>query len=322
MAKKAFVGTKTYYYKLDAARAVLDHSHAPRSGFTHSQNVHAEYSHLNRGYYYHDASSCADALDLMLEKHKQVTGKKVRSDCNVLFEHVVWLSEHQYRRLENQYGPERVRDAFLARLKVYAKSVRQEFGFEPLGIDLHFDEGHYCEDQKRFVRNIHAHVQFFNYSFDKRIAPLRHMMNNGKDAQGRTHALNPNFVRMQDLVAAPFSSMGFERGESKVVTGREHQIKEQFILNKLKAAQKATGTLQQDSEVLTAQLQQQRAEQAWLAEQIIIQKNEAAGLMHEVQTLKSQLQHLQQLIKQRAIAAVRQLASRLTRQQSSSKPTR
>lgn len=322
MKKTAFVGAKTYYYKLDAARAVLDHAHALRSGFTRSQNVHPEFSHLNHGYYYQGASSCCDALDLMLEKHKQVTGKKVRSDCNVIFEHVVWLSENQYSRLEQHYGAERIRDAFLARLRVYAQSIRKEFGFEPLGIDLHFDEGHYCDNQKRFIRNIHAHVQFFNYDFEKHIAPLRHLMNKGKDHKGRTNALNPNFVRMQDLVAEPFKNMGFERGESKLITGHEHQNKELFVLNKLKAAQQATDKLQQERSQLAVQLNQQRSEQLQLTEQIVIQRNEVASLAQEVHKLKDQFQHLQQLIKQRAIAAVRQFASRLTRPQSSNKPTR
>lgn len=171
MKKKAYAGGRTAYYKLDRARAVLDHAHALRSGFTRSQNVHPEFSHLNSGHYYHDASSCAEALELMLEKHKEITGKKVRSDCNVLFEHVVWLSEHQYSLLEKKYGHERVRAAFLARLKVYAESVRQEFGFEPLGVELHlFDEGHYEQGGGQFVRNIHAHV-FFLTTTSKNASP-------------------------------------------------------------------------------------------------------------------------------------------------------
>lgn len=323
MQKKAFVGIRAAFSKLDSARAVLDHAHAPRTGFTRSQNVHQEFSHLNSGHYYHCASSCAEALELMLEKHKQVTGKKVRSDCNVLFEHVVWLSEHRYTQFEQKYGHERVKEAFLARLKVYAESVQREFGFEPLGIDLHlFDEGHYERNGGQFVRNIHAHVQFFNYDFKKRVAPLRHLMNSGKDEKGRTNALNPNFVRLQDLVAEPFKDMGFERGESKLVTGREHETKEQFVLSKLKATQQENDVLQQKCEVLARQLDLQRAEQVQLAELIVEQKKESASWAAEIQKLKDQFHHLQQLIKQRAVAAVRQFAVRLNQFTSANKPTR
>lgn len=350
MKRKAYVGIRAAYYKLEGARAVLDHAHAPRTGFTRSQNVHPEFSHFNCGYYYHEASSCAEALELMLEKHKQVTGKKVRSDCNVLFEHVVWLSEHQYTQLERKYGHERVRDAFLARLKIYAESVRQEFGFEPIGIDLHLnDEGHYeghdegnCDqgserslsneidvkenqfgqNGSRFIPNVHAHLFYFNYDFKKRVAPLRHLMNSGKDEKGRTNALNPNFVRLQDLVAEPFKDMGFERGESKLVTGREHETKEQFVLSKLKATQQENDLLQQKCEVLARQLDLQRVERAQLAEQIFEQKNEAASWAAEIQKLKDQFYHLQQLIKQRAIAAVRQFAVRLNQLTSQNKPSR
>ncbi len=323
MKNKAFVGCRTFYYKLDAARVVLDHSNALRNGFTRSQNVHSEFSHLNCGHYYHGASSCSEALELVLEKHKQSTGKKVRSDCNVLFEHVVWLSEHQYSKLEQKYGHERVREAFLARLKVYAESVRREFGFEPLGIELHlFDEGHYEPNGGQFVRNIHGHVQFFNYDFKKRVAPLRHLMNNGKDEKGRTNALNPNFVRLQDLVAAPFKNMGFERGESKLVTGREHQTKEQFVLDKLKATQQANEALEQERNELAEQLLLQRAEQMQLAEQIVVQRQEVATWASEVQRLKDQFAQLQQLIKQKALTAIKQFAMRFSQSSPTHKPTR
>lgn len=323
MKRRAFVGIRAAYYKLESAWAVLDHAHALRSGFTHSQNVHPEFSHLNSGHYYHGASSCAEALELMLEKHKQVTGKKVRSDCNVLFEHVVWLSEHRYTQLERKYGHERVKEAFLVRLKVYAESVQREFGFEPIGLDLHlFDEGHFEQGGGQFVRNIHAHVQFFNYDFKKRVAPLRHLMNNGKNEKGRTNALNPNFVRLQDLVAEPFKNMGFERGESKLVTGREHEVKEQFVLSKLKAKQHENDVLQQKCESLARQLDLQRAEQTQLAEQIVGQRQEAASWAAEIQKLKDQFHHLQQLIKQRAVAAVRQFALRLNQLTSHNKPSR
>lgn len=350
MKKKACVGSRAAYYKLERARAVLDHAHSPRSGFTRSQNVHPEFSHFNCGYYYHEASSCAEALELMLEKHKEVTGKKVRSDCNVLFEHVVWLSEHQYSLLEQKYGRERVRDAFLARLKIYAESVRQEFGFEPLGIDLHLrDEGHYEGhdegqydqgserslsneiDEKgnqsgpngsRFIPNVHAHLYFFNYDFKKRVAPLRHLMNCGKDEKGRTHTLNPNFVRLQDLVAAPFKNMGFERGESKLVTGREHQTKEQFVLEKLKATQQANEALEQERSQLAEQLLQQRAEHMQLAQQIVVQRQEVATWASEVQRLKDQFAQLQQLIKQKALTAIKQFAMRFSQSSPTHKPTR
>lgn len=336
MKRRAFVGSNTRYYKLPAAMAVLDHAHAQRGGYTRSQNVHSEYTMSNCGFYYHDATSCAEALQLMLERHKKVTGKKVRSDCNVLFEHVVWLSEHRYRQLEQAYGPDRVRDAFLARLQIYAESVRQEFGFEPLGIDIHFDEGHYSADiqrnhddeadqsadERKFIRNIHAHVQFFNYDFSARLAPLRHLKNSGKDPHGRTNALNPYFVRMQDLVAAPFKNLGFERGVSKLITGREHESKEALVLSKLLAAQQAKQALEHERDRLVDQLLAHRVEQKKLEQQIVLQRHEATVWAAEIQKLKHQFHQLQQLIKQRAVAAVRQFAVRMNQLTSVNRPTR
>jgi len=228
----SYVGVKAYYYKREAALAVLDHAHALRNGFTRSQNVLTEFTHENTGFYYHEAKSCTQALELMCERHKQVTGRKVRSDNNVLFEHVVWLSDRQYTELEERFGKKRVKAAFLKRLKQYAESVKQEFGFEPLGIDIHMDEGHVDSSSGKFTRNTHAHVQFMNYDFSKRRAPLRHMMKKGKDQQGKTNQLNPKFERLQTLVYEQFKGLGFQRGKSKLVTGREHLTKEQFVKNK------------------------------------------------------------------------------------------
>jgi hypothetical protein len=252
MKKKAFVGIRSYYYKSEAAEAVLDHAHALRCGVTNSENVHKQYSAENEGFYYNNAKSCAEALDLMCQKHKELTGKKVRSDCNVLFEHVVWLSEHQYTRLEQKYGTDRVKHAFLSRLKQYAESVKAEFGFEPLGIDIHLDEGYVDPFSNRLIRNVHAHVQFMNYSFEKRYAPLRHMMKNGLNEQGQTNSLNPNFEKLQDLVSIVFKDMGFTRGISKNITSREHLKKEDFVKQKQQNLESQVAVLE-EKEVTLAQ---------------------------------------------------------------------
>jgi hypothetical protein len=74
--RKAYAGVNTYYYKQKAAEAVLDHAHAMRNGFTKSANIYPEHSQNNLGWYYYGASSCAEALKLMCERHKEVTGKK------------------------------------------------------------------------------------------------------------------------------------------------------------------------------------------------------------------------------------------------------
>lgn len=280
-----YAGVTTYYHKREPAVAVLDHAHALRNGFTRSQNVISELSHENIGFYYHHADSCMQALELMCEKHKLVTGKKVRSDNNVLFEHVVWLSEQQYKNLEEQYGKRRVKAAFLKRLKQYAESVKKEFGFEPLGIDLHFDEGHMDNSTGKFIRNIHAHVQFMNYDFTKRRAPLRHLMKKGKDHRGRTHQLNPNFELLQTLVYQQFKGLGFHRGKSKLITGREHLTKEKFVKNKLESIKLSTSSLSKRNSELTQKLQDKELELSKANELILQRKKDYKWLTEQISKL-------------------------------------
>ena len=286
----AYSGVKARYYKKEAAIAVLDHAHALRNGFTQSQNVVPELSHGNLGFYYHESNSSAEALELMYEKHKKVTGKRVRSDNNALFEHVVWLSEHQYVLLEKQYGEERVKRAFLQRLKRYAESVRAEFGFEPMGIDVHMDEGH-TDHSGRFVRNIHAHVAFFNYDFSARRAPLRHMMKKGKDKNGKTNSTNPNFEMLQNLVYEQFKGWGFSRGTSKSITGREHLSKEDFVKRKLETLGSSVSHLSKKNTELMQLLQAKELKLSQTNELIKHKK-------HEFQWLTEQINKLNLLQKQ------------------------
>ncbi|WP_199527145.1 hypothetical protein [Pseudoalteromonas sp. bablab_jr004] len=284
---KAYSGVKAYYYKKEAAIAVLDHAHALRNGFTQSQNVVSELSHENLGFYYHESNSSAEAFELMFELHKQVTGKKVRRDNNALFEHVVWLSEHQYSRLEMRFGQERVKKAFLQRLKRYAESVRQEFGFEPLGIDVHMDEGH-INDSGKFIRNIHAHVAFFNYDFLARRAPLRHMMKKGRAENGKTNSANPNFEMLQNLVHEQFKGWGFSRGTAKSITGREHLQKEDFVKEKLQAYKLSASQLTEQCGELEQQLKA-KEEKLSLANEAILQKKQEYKWLTEQVTKLSEL---------------------------------
>ncbi|RHW76455.1 hypothetical protein D1094_09095 [Colwellia sp. RSH04] len=138
-------------------------------------------------------------------------------------------------------------------LKRYCQVIKSEWGFEPLGFDFHVDEGRYespimkesnsfqnsfyCENESKidafsdglFIRNIHCHVQFINFDFVNKIAPLRHLMSKGKNAVGKTKQLNPNFEKIQDIAFSTFKRLGFERGESKNITGRKHLKKEEFV---------------------------------------------------------------------------------------------
>ncbi len=236
------VGVVTRYYKHASALALLDHVQASRNGFTRSINVvRADCSKDNVQYIYQGEESPIGALNKLIDRHTRAKGKKPRSDFNMLFEHIIVFSEEHYTFLEGKYGKEKTTRAMLNLLKKYTEKIQAEFGFEPISISLHLDEGHEEEVlvgqelKRRFIRNIHAHVEFYNFSFSKNVAPLRHLMKKGRDDNQRTNQLNPNFVSMQDIAADIFKSAGFERGISKNVTDKKHMSKELFVKNKLRA---------------------------------------------------------------------------------------
>jgi len=244
---KGYVAARTRYYKYDAAIAVLDHASILRNGFTRSSNVIERLSFNNASYYFNGATSCLDAFHAMRERYRQITGKKCRSDFNALFEHIIIFTESKYSELEKKHGAEKVKNAILLQLRRYAEEIKKEYGFEPLGIDFHLDEGTENPITGEVRRNIHAHVQFFNYDIEKKVAPLRHLMKKGRDINGRTNELNPNFVRMQDIAAGLFEKAGFHRGVSKSITSAEHQKKEKFVKSKLARLQHEAIRLKQIS---------------------------------------------------------------------------
>tara|TARA_R110001583_G_scaffold164736_2_gene317221 strand:- start:3237 stop:4076 length:840 start_codon:yes stop_codon:yes gene_type:complete len=250
------VCVRTRYYKAGPALAILDHAHALRNGFTRSQNVITAISHNNAGTYFSGTTSSLEAFEIMCERYKETTGKKCRSDFNALFEHILIFSENVYTDLEQKHGSERLKRSLLLQLKKYAEKIKKEFGFEPLGIDLHLDEGLIDQQTGKVRRNIHAHIQFFNYDFDKRVAPLRHLMRKGVDENGRTQQLNPNFVLMQDIAGNLFSKAGFKRGESKDVTGREHLKKEGFVKQELKLREEEVNRLKRLANDLSVAIKQ------------------------------------------------------------------
>ena len=215
----------------------MDHVKKKRDGFTKSANVHKYLSHNNYGYYIEGCSSIREAFDLIEQRHEDVINKKIRKDMNLLFEHVFILSEAQYIQLEKQNGEEDAKKLVGEKLKQYAKEVTRLHGFTFLGFELHLDEGHWDMNTGRFRRNVHAHLHFYNYCLNSRKAPLRELQRKTIAEPSNARTINPtmnqHFARFQDVAANVFSSLGFERGGSKELTGRKHLNKVKFVQEKL-----------------------------------------------------------------------------------------
>jgi hypothetical protein len=222
--------------KYKSAIAELDH--VARSGATNSVNINSELSENNIIVVAKNSYGLIDAYYKCLERYRKTTKRRFRSDGNTLFEHVVILSEDHVSRLERIHGEEKIKFEIVKCLKSYTAEYAKQFGFEPLGFSLHLDEGHYDKNHN-FVRNVHAHVLFFNYDFNNKRSNLKYLMKKGKDPKtGKTNELNENFVACQDLAENSFKKLKFRRGISKIKTLAKNLPKFEFMLRKVYSTQK------------------------------------------------------------------------------------
>lgn len=300
---KKFASIVSRYYKYDEAALVLDHVKANRNSITASDNINPQYSHKNIGVVTKGCKSPVDALEKACERYKKATGRKIRSDFNVLFDHVVVLSEAHYSYLEMTLGEEEAKKRVFANMIAYAKRIKREYGFEPISVQLHLCEGH--EDLNgNFIRNIHGHVSLFNYDFNKKIAPLRHLMKKGKNNKGRTNSSNPHFENFQTIVAEEFSDLGFQRGLKKGVTGAKHMSKEKYVKNKIRSIEKLCAEKNELSLSLKARVKEQRLKIESLKTDIEHLSSEKSWLEHRLLALRSFMSEIEASLSKKYFATL------------------
>ena len=124
-------------------------------------------------------------------------------------------------------------DTTLADVRKFGEECQRRWGITPLQIFLHKDEGHWLSGQpeagdresfqvgeKWFKPNYHAHVVF-------------DWMNH---ETGKSRKLNDEDMTEMQSLASDILLM--ERGQSKAVTGKEHQERNDFIIGKQKEEMK------------------------------------------------------------------------------------
>ena len=121
-------------------------------------------------------------------------------------------------------------DTTLADVHKFGEECQKRWGITPLQIFLHKDEGHWLNGQpapedresfkvggRWFKPNYHAHIVFDWMNHDT----------------GKSRKLNDeDMIEMQSLAS---DILLMERGQSKVVTGKEHLERNDFIIEKQKA---------------------------------------------------------------------------------------
>lgn len=138
-----------------------------------------------------------------------------KANESTLVEMVVALSEEQAKAyLESGQDLGKGFDNF-------TKNLCEKYGFTPLQVSLHLDEGNVENGVKKL--NIHAHLILFNFNFEKERSVLRTLK-------------KQDYKDLQDLAADSFQEVGlnFIRGESKEITNTKHLERNDFILSKQK----------------------------------------------------------------------------------------
>jgi len=224
---KNFIAVRTKYYKKATGDSLRNHIYRVKNesyDFTKSRNVHQEFSKRNFNYIFNDI------YELRAE-YKSQTGKKPRKDFNETFEHLIIFSRERFLLLERYCKKNNIsfENEIKKCINKYINSIKLKYGFEPIGYAFHLDEGYYDENDN-FIINPHCHVEFFNYDFSKKTAPLKNIqMKVLVDGKRET---NPAFSDFQDIGDLAFKRLGFKRGIKKTLTMSEHLKKDRYISNK------------------------------------------------------------------------------------------
>jgi len=250
---KKYVAVRTKYYKSHKGKSLEWHVRRDNRN-KNTASVFDEHTHNNVHHEIRSRGSCR-------AEYKELNGRKIRSDYNEIFEHVLIFSRDKFEQLEEKYkdkSPDFVKKAICKLVDEYGQEIKKKYGFEPLRYDLHMDEGRYDKETGEFKRNIHVHFSFYNYNFDAKKAhiqalqdfkdnpvagskppekpefiPLNPVKKKVKDKNGKL-AVNPAFADFQDIAGEIFKKAGFVRGQKKSITNAQHLDRDQFIFNKQK----------------------------------------------------------------------------------------
>lgn len=114
-------------------------------------------------------------------------------------------------------------------LQRFSDACSQRFGFKPIRIDVHLDEGHVTDEEPDVEDGEKYHLQ------DGRWVNLNlhaHIIYDWVDHEtGKTYKCNENDMAEVQTLAAEI--LGMERGKKKAETGREHLKTEEYIAQKL-----------------------------------------------------------------------------------------
>ena len=175
-------------------------------------------------------------------KNKLVQAKKanklaLQKNSNTFIDSVLIFDSVQFEKCLNEGQKNEIKEA----TKDFMQEYKNLYGFEPIGFEFHLDEGTTIdfdqyeqldtEEQKKYIavdnpdenitteyikKNIHAHAIFLNYDFEQNKSCLRNMR-------------KKDWENSQDLLHKHFEKFGFDRGEKKKTSKKDHKNKAEFV---------------------------------------------------------------------------------------------
>lgn len=233
MKNKSYCAVNTKYYKDSNASGEM--GHVLRS-FRDNKNTIEELSVNNFGFCFDAEKDIFSSYKDKLKDAKTSNHRAIQKNSNTFIDSVLIFD----RELFDSLIEENRQDEIVEATKNYMNDFKEKYGFEPIGFEFHLDEGteisskHFEElseeEQKEYKivhsenlgeetyikHNYHAHAIFLNYDFDRKKSCLRSMT-------------KEDWSNSQDLLHKNFKRLGFDRGESKLITKNEHKEKIDYV---------------------------------------------------------------------------------------------
>lgn len=279
---KNYVSFNAKYYKNSNAAGEIGHV---QRVFAENTNQIKQFAADNFGCGY-------NIYDRYKEVFKQVEGikkKKIQENANTFMDGVLSFSRDQM--LEIMQDPD-WKTSFSNHINDFMQDVKEKTGMEPLGWEMHMDEGHKDPETGEYKMNYHAQCIFFNYDFKTNKAPLRDLM--GRKGESI-------WSKLQDTAAQRFEDLGFVRGVSADMTKAKHKEKDDYIASKQAEIERLQAELQDTQSTMARALQanQELLENAAIAtDQILDQCNEAIDILNARELKKEAENKLRQDLKE------------------------
>jgi EAL domain-containing protein (putative c-di-GMP-specific phosphodiesterase class I) len=278
---KNYVSFNAKYYKNSNASGEIGHV---QRVFATNTNQIVEFAKDNFGCGY----NIYDRYKEVFDQVESIKGKKIQKNSNTFMDGV--LSFSRDHMLEIMKDPD-WKTSFSNHINDFMQDVKKQTGMEPLGWEMHMDEGHKDPVTGEYKLNYHAQCIFFNYDFKTNKAPLRDLMGRKGDSI---------WSKLQDTAGKRFEDLGFVRGVSADMTKAKHDEKDDFIASKQAEIERLQAELAQ------RQIQQERAlkanqelleEAAAATDEILAECNEAIDILNKREEKKVAENELRETIK-------------------------